>query len=70
METLARQFTGLFRRGPLANKPLPEPEPLYPSRPMTSFFASLSAEQKTKLRDYRGEEGHGDDAYCNRPSAA
>jgi hypothetical protein len=48
----------------LTDKPLPEPEPVNAqARPMTGFFASLTAEQKKKALEYRGEESHGDQAY-------
>lgn len=45
------------------DKPLPEPENLYPERPMTSFFGSLSEEQKARLRAYRGPENHGEEPF-------
>jgi hypothetical protein len=69
MEMLARQFSGLFRRSSFADKPLPEPEPIYTSRPMTSFFASLTDEQKAKLRAYRGDESHGEDDFRRQQAA-
>lgn len=37
-----------------------EPEPLYQKREMTSFFGSLSPDQRSRALAYRGEEDHGD----------
>lgn len=68
MGTLARLF-GPFRRAPLDIKQPPEPELLAKPRPMTSFFDSLTAEQKARLRAYRGQENHGSDE-CRLASAA
>lgn len=68
METLAR-LLGPFRRAPLDVKQPSEPEMLSKSRPMTSFFDSLSAEQKAKLRAYRGPENHGSDQFRRVQSA-
>ena len=54
----------LLRRVRLYSKPLPEPELLCgEARPMTSFFASLTAEQQERALSYRGEENHGDPKY-------
>lgn len=54
------RFVGRLRRTPLAPRQPPEPQALYPARPMTSFLDALSPEQKAKLRAYRGQEGHGE----------
>jgi hypothetical protein len=43
-------------------KPLPEPEPMNARpRPLTGFFASLTAEQQKAAMAYDGPEGHGED---------
>jgi hypothetical protein len=39
-------------------------------RPMTSFFASLTDEQKARALAYRGEENHGDPKYSLRKMPA
>lgn len=62
METFAR-ILRVFRRAPLADTPPAAPDLLAQSRPMESFFDGLSFEQRAKLRAYRGEEGHGDEAF-------
>lgn len=50
----------------LLEKPLPEPEPVNATaRPMTGFFAGLSAEQKKQALNYRGEEAHGEKTYLH-----
>jgi hypothetical protein len=50
----------------LTDKPLPEPEPLNAkARPMSGFFAGLSAEQKKEALEYRGEESHGDKSFLH-----
>jgi hypothetical protein len=49
------------------HKQPPEPELLCGKpRPMTSFFASLTDEQKKRALAYRGAENHGDPAYSLR----
>lgn len=62
METFVRLLRA-FRRAPLADTPSAALDPLARPRPMASFFDGLSREQRAKLRAYRGEERHGDEAF-------
>jgi hypothetical protein len=60
MNALAHKLSG-WARTLFVDKPLPEPEPVNAkARPMTGFFATLSAEQKQRALAYRGDENHGD----------
>jgi len=47
-----------------------EAEPLEQERPMTSFYDSLSEEQKARLEAYEGEEAFGDPEYRINPAKA
>ena len=50
----------LLSRVRLTDKPLSEPEPINAiPRPMTGFFAGLTADQKQRALAYRGPEDHG-----------
>jgi hypothetical protein len=70
MKPLVR-LTRLFSRVVLSEKPLPDPEPVNAvPRPMTGFFAGLTAEQKEAALAYRGPEDHGDDALRIEHKAA
>lgn len=61
----------LLDRVRLIDKPLPEPEPINAiPRPMTGFFAGLSAEQKKAALGYRGPEHHGEKTFLAKPKAA
>ncbi len=65
MVELAKKFFG-WTGVQLLDKPLPEPEAVNAkSRPMTGFFAGLSAEQKKQALSYRGEEAHGDKEFLH-----
>ncbi len=60
MNALAHKLSG-WARTLFEDKPLPEPEPVNAkARPMTGFFAGLTAEQKKQALAYRGDENHGD----------
>ena len=51
----------------LQDKPLAEPEPVFgQGRPMTGFFATLSAAQKARALAYRGDENHGESEFPKR----
>lgn len=50
---------GSYTSVTVASKPLLEPELLKKARPMTGFFATLSAEQKKKALHYTGDEAFG-----------
>ena len=67
MNALAHKlFGGWANLVRLTDKPLPEPEPVNAkARPMSGFFAGLSAEQKKRALEYRGEESHGDKAFLH-----
>jgi hypothetical protein len=66
MNALAKLSRGWANLVRLTDKPLPEPEPLNAkARPMSGFFAGLSAEQKRKALEYRGEESHGDKSFLH-----
>lgn len=62
MKTLAQLFGPLRRPLPSPDQTL-EPEMMAKPRPMTSFFDSLTAEQKSRLRACEGEENHGPDEH-------
>jgi hypothetical protein len=54
--------TLLQRLSQVLGRPSPEPElSSREPRPMTGFFAGLTAEQKAKALAYRGLENHGSD---------
>ncbi len=58
--SLKARFFGHFSRVKLEAKPLAEPEAVNAvERPMTGFFATLTAEQKKKALSYRGDEEFG-----------
>lgn len=59
MNMLDRLVGRLRRAHPASERPV-EPETLHPARPMTSFLDGLSAEQRVKLKAYRGPESHGE----------
>jgi hypothetical protein len=66
MNALAHKLFGWTSLVRLTDKPLPEPEPLNAkARPMSGFFAGLSAEQKKNALEYRGEESHGDKSFLH-----
>lgn len=66
MRALAAAFSTSFS-GWLGPKPLPDPEPFCATpRPMTGFFATLTAEQKKLALEYRGKETHGDESFAQR----
>lgn len=66
MTELAKKLFGWTSLVRLTDKPLPEPEPVNAkARPMTGFFAGLTAEQKKKALEYRGEETHGDKSFLH-----
>lgn len=45
----------------------PAPEPLYErERPMTGFFATLSPEQRAKVRAYKDEDNLGGNEFRRR----
>jgi hypothetical protein len=51
-------------------QPVPTLDPVYTeSRPMTGFFAGLTAEQKRAVLNYTGPENHGDPTFSKRQSA-
>lgn len=68
MHARAQRLFG-WARTLFEDKPLPEPDPVNATaRPMTGFFASLTAEQKKQALGYRGEEKHGDSAFARAKS--
>lgn len=68
MKQLAARFTGYWTaKVKLQDKPLAAPEPVFGApRPLTGFFAGLSADQKKLALAYCGEESHGDPAFLLR----
>jgi hypothetical protein len=64
VELLARCLNSLYARVTPRDASLAEPEFLYPSRPITGFFAGLTPEQQNAALGYRGDENHGDPAYA------
>ena len=62
MHTFARLLKA-FRRPSLADTVPAALDRLAQPRPMASVFDGLSLEQRAKLRAYRGEESHGDEAF-------
>lgn len=67
MERMKAAWRGLFSSVTLQAKSLAEPEPAFgKERPMTGFFAGLSAEQKKKALAYKGPESHGDPAFFKK----
>jgi hypothetical protein len=66
MNALAHKLLGWTTLVRLTDKPLPEPEPLNAkARPMSGFFAGLTADQKKQALEYRGEESHGDKSFLH-----
>lgn len=64
MNALAKLGHSLMNRVRYSAKPLPAPEPINATpRPMTGFFAGLSAEQKKAALSYKGPEHHGSDEF-------
>lgn len=61
-KTFARLLAPL-RRAPSPPEQTSEPEVMAKPRPMTSFFDSLTAEQRAQLRVYGGPENHGPDEH-------
>ena len=57
MLALKKQFVEWWRWVTVESKP----------RPLTGFFAGLTAEQKKAALEYRGDENHGDPTF---PKAA
>jgi hypothetical protein len=60
---LKRCFSSLYARVTLQDKSPAETQCMYPPRPMTGFFASLTQEQQKAALEYRGEENHGDSDF-------
>lgn len=59
-----KKLGAAWSRVTLSPKPLPEPEPVYSAaRPITGFFAGLTAEQKARALAHTGDDSHGDSAY-------
>jgi hypothetical protein len=70
MNALAR-VSGFLRRVTFHDKPLPEPEAVNAQpRPMTGFFATLSADQKKRALNYQGPENHGDPGFLRQKKTA
>lgn len=60
----ARRLDGESDHGvTLQDKPLADPQLVYSPRPMTGFFAALTAEQRKRALGYRGEESFGDPEF-------
>ena len=57
------RLVGRLRRPTPVTEPSLELAPLHSPRPMTSFLDGLTTEQKAKLRAYRGQESHGEEAH-------
>jgi hypothetical protein len=56
-----KRLENVWSRVTFSPKPLPEPEPVYSAeRPMTGFFAGLTADQKKRALAYTGDDTHGD----------
>lgn len=67
MVELAKKLFG-WTNVRLEDKPLPEPEAINGKpRPMTGFFAGLTADQQKEALAYRGEDSHGE-SDCLRAS--
>ncbi|MGB8842848.1 MAG: tyrosine-type recombinase/integrase [Aliidongia sp.] len=63
---LSPQLLAILR----TEQPVPTLDPVYTeSRPMTGFFAGLTAEQKRAVLNYTGPENHGDPTFSKRQSA-
>ena len=66
MNALAKKLRGWATSVRLTDKPLPEPEPINAkARPMSGFFSGLSADQKKRALEYRGEDSHGDKSFLH-----
>ena len=66
MNALARLAQNFMRRMSTEDKPRPEPECLYPPRPMTGFFTTLTDNQKKAALAHRGDDSYGDPAFPKR----
>jgi hypothetical protein len=68
MNQLVARVTEFFSSVTLQAKPLAEPEPVYgKERPLTGFLATLTNEQKARVRAYSGDENHGDPEFARKP---